>query len=316
MTRFAIGLGSNEGDRLSHLRFALERLESQFDVAAISSLYETEPVGGPEQGPYLNAVAIIDAEMEPDALLGALHEVEADAGRERIEHWGPRTLDLDIVATTGPALDTPELVIPHPRASEREFVLRPLAEIWPDADVGGARAGEAVLEVGSQGVDRLRRRWKDDSDTWFGALLVFVQLAWFGAIAVAFVVDGSLPGSGVGLTRIVGGVVALAGLLLAVWASRILGAALTAVPEPLAGSSLVETGPYALARHPIYGGVVLFLIGASLFVDSVVGLAMSVGLTLFFLFKSVYEERRLRVRYSGYQAYRARVRKRLVPYLL
>ena len=316
MTRFALGLGSNEGDRLGYMRAALGQLEAHTEVTALSSLYETEPVGGPEQGPYLNAVVIVDTDLGARDLLSLLQGIEADAGRKRVKRWGPRTLDLDIVTGEGVDLKSPDLVLPHPRAAEREFVLRPLTEVWPEADVGGTLAREALATVGDQGVDLLRRRWRDDSDRWVGWLLVGIQLAWFLAIALAFALDGSLPGDAVRFTRILGGGLALIGLLFAFWASRRLGPALTAVPEPLADSRLVETGPYALARHPIYGGIVLFLSGTALFLDSVVGLALVLGLAIFFMAKSSYEERRLRARYSGYRAYRERVRHRLIPFLL
>lgn len=316
MTRFALGLGSNQGDRLGHLRAALGQLETRTEVLGVSSLYETEPVGGPEQGPFLNAVVVVSTDMSAHDLLSLVQRVEDEAGRKRVERWGPRTLDLDIVAGEIADIESPDLVIPHPRAEEREFVLRPLTEVWPDADVGGTTASEALAVVGDQGVDLLRRHWRDDSDRWVGWALVGIQLAWFLAIALAFARDGSLPQEAVRFTHILGGGLALAGLVFALWASRRLGPALTAVPEPLSDSELVETGPYALARHPIYGGIVLFLAGTALILDSVFGLGLVLGLAVFFLAKSSYEERRLRSRYADYRAYRHRVRHRLIPFLL
>lgn len=316
MTRFALGLGSNQGDRLGHLRTALQQLQSEMDVIAVSSLYETEPIGGPEQGPFLNAVAVVDTDLSPQDLLALLQRFESEAGRQRVKRWGPRTLDLDILVSDGLALSTDDLVIPHPRATEREFVLRPLSEVWPDAPVDGLTAREALRTTDAQGVDLLRRQWSDDSDRWVGWVLVAIQLAWFIAIALAFAGDGGLPGESVRFTHILGGGLAFAGLILALWASRRLGPALTAVPEPMSGSQLIETGPYALARHPIYGGIVLFLAGTALFLDSVRGLGLVLGLGIFFVFKSSYEERRLRARYAGYRAYRRRVRHRLIPFLL
>ncbi len=316
MTRYALGLGSNQGDRLGHLRAALERLEANLQLVSLSSLYETEPVGGPEQGPYLNAVVVVETDSSPHELLSLLHSIEAEASRDRTQRWGPRTLDLDIVTGDGPFVKTHDLVIPHPRAAEREFVLRPLTEVWPDVLVDERTAAEALQSVPEQGVDLLRRHWIDDSDGWVGWVLVSIQLIWFLAIALAFAVDGDLPDQPVRFTHVLGGGIALVGLLLAFWASRRLGPALTAVPEPVSGSRLVETGPYALARHPIYGGIVLFLGGTALFLDSILGLALVVGLAGFFTVKSRYEERRLRVRYAEYRAYQRRVRQRLIPYLM
>ena len=316
MTRFAIGLGSNEGDRLANLRFGLEGLESLGSISGVSSLYETEPVGGPEQGPYLNAVALLDSELESDALLSGLHEIEAEAGRVRKERWGPRTLDLDIVTSDGPQVDHERLTIPHPRALEREFVLRPLAEVWADADIGDAvSAAQGLQKLDGQGVDLLRRNWRDDSDLWIGWVLVSVQMFWFVGIGLVFAIDGQLPRDRVELTHIVGGVFAFGGIALALWASRRLGPALKAVPAPAEGSDLVDTGPYALARHPIYGGIVLFLMGTALILDSVIGLVLTLVLAGFFAVKSSYEERLLRARHASYRSYSRRVRQRFIPFL-
>lgn len=285
-------------------------------MEAVSSLYETVPVGGPEQDPFLNAAVVLETGLEPRELLSELHMIESDAGRKRSARWGPRTLDLDILASEGAPIEDEDLVIPHPRAAEREFVLQPLSEVWPDADVGGATASTAARSIGDQGVDLLRRSWLDDSDTWVGTALVAVQFAWFIVIALAFAWDGSLPEGVVGFTHVAGAVMAFLGIVLAFSASRRLGPGLKAVPEPAKDARLIETGPYALSRHPIYGGLVLFLGGTAFFLDSVAGLALTAGLTGLFFVKSDYEERRLRVRYSGYRAYRQRVRHRLIPYLL
>lgn len=314
MTRYAVGLGSNQGDRLAHLRLAAELMERLGRVDAVSSLYETAPVGGPEQGPFLNAVAVIESQMEPAELLSELHEIEARAGRERAVRWGPRTLDLDILASDGPPLTTDQLNVPHPRASEREFVLRPLSEVWPDADVGGRSALDALAGLEDQGVDRLRRSWLDDRDRWIGWALVAAQMAWFAAIALALFLDGAVPTS-LDAKALVGVVLAVGGAGLALESSRRLGPSLTPLPDPTDGATLVENGPYAFARHPIYGGVALFMLGASVVFGSLVGVALSLGLFGFFYLKTGFEERRLRVRYGGYHSYRQRVRPRLLPYL-
>jgi 2-amino-4-hydroxy-6-hydroxymethyldihydropteridine diphosphokinase len=315
VTRYAIGLGSNQGDRLANLRFGLQGLASLGSVSGISSLYETEPIGGPDQPPYLNAVVLLDTDLRPERLLSGLLEIEADAGRVRQVRWGPRTLDLDIVTSDGPHVRHEQLEIPHPRAGEREFVLRPLVELWPDADVNGVKAAEGLPVLDEQGVDLLRRHWSDDSDLWIGWLLVSIQMIWFLGIGLVFITSGGLPENGVGLTHIVGVLVAVSGIALALSASRRLGRSLRAVPEPVEGSDLVETGPYAMARHPIYGGIVLFLAGAALFLDSAIGLVLTFGLAGFFTLKSAYEERRIRARHAGYRSYSRRVRHRLIPFL-
>lgn len=315
MTRYAIGLGSNQGDRLAHLRFGHEELTEIGTIVSTSPLYETEPVGGPEQPPFLNAVVVFEAELAPSSLLSELQRIEAEAGRARTIRWGPRTLDLDIVAASGEPIAGPELEIPHPRADQRRFVLEPLAEIWPEADVGGRSAAAALAELPDQGVDRLRTDWADDRDRWLGVALVTVQFAWFAAIGLTLVLDGSVPDR-IDVTTVAGLVLALVGVGLAVQASRRLGPGLTASPEPVDGGQLVDSGPYAYSRHPIYGGIGLFMFGASAVLQSLPALALSVGLLGFFYLKAGYEERRLRVRYAGYRSYMLRVRSRLIPFLL
>ncbi len=128
-----LGLGSNLGDRLANLRAAVARLAAAGQVLAVSSLYETEPVGGPPgQPPYYNACCHLRTALPPLELLRFLKAVEAEQGREEGPRWGPRTLDLDILLYDDLALQTPHLEIPHPRLAERAFVLVPLAEIAPD----------------------------------------------------------------------------------------------------------------------------------------------------------------------------------------
>ncbi len=139
MTRVAIALGSNLGDRLDHLRAGASGLSAVGDVVDVSSVFETDPVGGPEQGRYLNAVVLLDTDLAPDDLLEALLGIERTRGRVRDERWGPRTLDLDIVVFGDRRIETPGLVVPHPRAHERGFVLGPLVEVWPDAVLADGR---------------------------------------------------------------------------------------------------------------------------------------------------------------------------------
>ncbi len=317
MTRYAIGLGSNLGDRPSHLRLAVKRLGEVGAAGAVSSLYESAPVGGPPQDPFLNAVVIVESDLEPMALLDRLQEIEAEAGRVRRSRWGPRTLDLDIISSDGDSVSEEALHIPHPRAAEREFVLRPLVEVWPQARMAsGTSASEAIKDVEGQGVDRLARLWSGDHRPWLGRLFVGFQFTWFLAIAVAMASDGTLPEGAADVTRFVGGMVAVVGGALAFISSRRLGPGLTALPEPRSDAVLIETGPYALARHPIYGGVTLFILGAAMIVDSLLGVFLSLALLPFFYLKSEYEERTLRIRYPEYRAYRERVTRRLIPFLI
>ena len=151
-----MGLGSNLGDRWSHLRRAVDQLRAgnRAPVTAVSHVYETSPVGGPEgQGPYLNVVVelAVSPGADPYRLLEECRRLEAAAGRVRAVRWGPRTLDADVLWIDGVALDDPELTVPHPRWRERRFVLAPLAELAPDlVDAGDLEdAGGEVAVVGT-----------------------------------------------------------------------------------------------------------------------------------------------------------------------
>ena len=128
--RAFIALGSNLGDRESYLRLAVAGLSP---IVAQSQVYETDPVGGPDdQGAYLNMVVELETTLDPFALLRRCQRIEGEAMRQRVVHWGPRTLDVDIVLYDDVVIDSPELVVPHPRFAERRFVLTPLSEIAPD----------------------------------------------------------------------------------------------------------------------------------------------------------------------------------------
>lgn len=130
MTRRAfIGLGSNLGDRRAHLEHAAGHLP---DVVKLSSIWETAPVGGPEQGSYLNMVVQLSTDRTARQLLDACWEQERYAERERKERWGPRTLDADVLWIDGEILDDHDLTVPHPRMFERAFVLVPLRELAPE----------------------------------------------------------------------------------------------------------------------------------------------------------------------------------------
>lgn len=130
MTRAFIGLGSNLGDRLANLRIGIAAFGD--DVVDVSPVYETDPVGGPEQDDYLNAVVELDTLLSPRRLLEVAMQAEQSAGRVRRVVNGPRTLDVDILWLEGATVDEADLVVPHPRMRERRFVLAPLRDLAPD----------------------------------------------------------------------------------------------------------------------------------------------------------------------------------------
>jgi 2-amino-4-hydroxy-6-hydroxymethyldihydropteridine diphosphokinase len=125
--RAYLGLGSNLGDRRSHLRAAVAALP---DVVAVSPVYETDPVGGPPgQHPYLNLVVALETELSPRQLLDVARTLEEAAGRVRTERHGPRTLDVDVLLVGDLTVRDDDLVVPHPRMWQRRFVLAPLADL-------------------------------------------------------------------------------------------------------------------------------------------------------------------------------------------
>lgn len=149
MTRAYLGLGSNLGDRLAHLQRAVEALAGTagIQVVAVSSVYETAPVGGPAQDDFLNAVAAIDTELAPRDLLAAATTVEQLEERVREVRWGPRTLDVDILLYDDERIAEPDLEIPHPRMQQRAFVLAPLRDVAPDLVELPAEGWEGVKET-------------------------------------------------------------------------------------------------------------------------------------------------------------------------
>ena len=133
LRRAFIGLGSNLGDRQAALRQGVTQLEAGGDVVAVSPLYETEPVGGPEdQGAFLNVVVELATADSPRQLLIRCQALEEAAHRVRTVRFGPRTLDADVLLVGDLTVDEPDLVVPHPRMWERRFVLQPLADLAPE----------------------------------------------------------------------------------------------------------------------------------------------------------------------------------------
>jgi len=156
--RASLALGANLGDARATVEAAigaLERLPSTRLIAR-SSLYRTTPVGYADQPDFINAVALVETLLAPRALLDALLDLEQAQGRTRTFANAPRTLDLDILLYDGQTIHEPGLTIPHPRMHDRAFVLVPLAEIMPDADIPGqGRVAELVQRLDTRGVARL-----------------------------------------------------------------------------------------------------------------------------------------------------------------
>jgi 2-amino-4-hydroxy-6-hydroxymethyldihydropteridine diphosphokinase len=149
--RAYLGLGSNLGDRLAHLQFGLDGLAGRAGrVVAISPVYETQPVGGPPQPDFLNAVVAVETTLSPRELLDVAKALEAGAGREPPnpeKRWGPRRLDIDVLMVGDERVDEPDLVVPHPRIHQRAFVLAPLADVAPDLVVAPTAGWQGVRRV-------------------------------------------------------------------------------------------------------------------------------------------------------------------------
>jgi 2-amino-4-hydroxy-6-hydroxymethyldihydropteridine diphosphokinase len=152
MVRAVLSIGSNLGDRLANLQSTVD--EFRPEILAVSAVYRTAPWGGVDQDEFLNAVLLVRAD-DPDKLLQRTQELERAADRVREIRWGPRTLDVDIVDFDGISRDTPDLILPHPRAQERAFVLAPWADVEPDATLPGyGPIRELLSALANQGVAR------------------------------------------------------------------------------------------------------------------------------------------------------------------
>ncbi len=140
-----VGLGSNLGDRFATIREAVRRLKRVpgVSVPRVSTLRETAPVGVAEQPPFWNGVAEVACAVEPEELLEHLLRIEKELGRVRAKRWGPRTIDLDLLLFGSRRVRSERLTVPHPRLTERRFVLEPLAELCPERIVPGTRRSVA-----------------------------------------------------------------------------------------------------------------------------------------------------------------------------
>lgn len=151
MRRVYLSLGSNLGDREGYLRRALEMLAELpgTRVVAASSMIETPPWGKTDQPAFLNMAAELETSLTPEELLEKIHKIETALDRQRTEHWGPRTLDIDLLVFDGEERDTPALKLPHPFLTQRRFVLEPLAEIAPDLVVQGKTVRQWLVALAS-----------------------------------------------------------------------------------------------------------------------------------------------------------------------
>ncbi len=153
--RVVLGLGANLGDAAATLQGAVTALAQARGVRVVtcSGVFATAPVGGPPDQPeFLNAVVTVTTTLTPHELLRLCHGIEAAAGRERVVRWGPRTLDIDIIDFAGRVMDEPDLVLPHPRAADRAFVLAPWAQIAADDRLGSERVQDVLARLPHEGV--------------------------------------------------------------------------------------------------------------------------------------------------------------------
>ena len=155
-TSATLGLGGNLGDVVGAFAYALARLKAAQGVGEVrgSSVYRTPPWGKVDQPDFLNMAALVETTLPARKLLDLCLEIERGMGRQRLERWGPRTLDVDILIYGDATIDEPDLKVPHPRMFERAFVLAPLAEIAPGLSVGGRTIAQALEAVDRAGIER------------------------------------------------------------------------------------------------------------------------------------------------------------------
>jgi len=314
MTRAVLALGSNLGDRLAYMRRGVASLERVGVVQAVSSLYETEPIGGPAQGRFLNAAVAVETDLSAQKLLQAVLEIENEAGRVRDIRWGPRTLDIDVITYGDERIDQADLTIPHPRAVERRFVLAPVAEIAPDVAVGERlTAGQALEGSTAGGIHRWCGDWRTEGPSLgtLGVVLVGLQFLLFVVFAVVSVFTADVTPEPWRIA--VGLAIALLGGVLVAGAFFVLGTQLSALPDPRPGGRLVQGNVFAIVRHPIYGGLLLGGVGSAVMLASSWSLLPLAALAALFRFKSEMEERALTIAHPEYASYRIRVPRRFIP---
>ncbi len=151
-----LGLGGNLGDPVAAFAAALAGLDAHPGVTlrAVSSVWRTPPWGRLDQPEFLNMAVLVETALPARELLTLVLAIEKGQGRERIERWGPRTLDIDILSYGDAVIDEPGLQVPHPRLAERAFALAPLAEIAPGMVVGGRKVGDLLAELGDETIRR------------------------------------------------------------------------------------------------------------------------------------------------------------------
>jgi len=161
-----LGLGGNLGDPVTNMRQALQTLDARADltVTAVSRLFRTPPWGKLDQPWFVNACAAVDTDLGPRDLLELCLATERGLKRERLERWGPRTIDLDVLDYGGRPYEDDALTLPHPRMGLRAFVLVPLAEIAPDFTVDGYSIAEAIAALGGEGIEAA----SEDGTWWRG----------------------------------------------------------------------------------------------------------------------------------------------------
>jgi len=175
-----LALGSNLGDRYAHLEAAVVSLGDLGVVAEGSPIYETAPVGGPEQGPYLNAVVALDTEMSARELLNGLFAIETSLGRVRTERWGPRTLDLDILTYGDETIHELGLTVPHPEIRNRRFVLTPLADVVPGLSDSNGTYASSIEDVSGQFIRRVTGPFDPANTRWMDGIEAATELTTVG----------------------------------------------------------------------------------------------------------------------------------------
>ena len=159
-----LGLGGNVGDPATNMAAALKLMDVRPDcrIVTVSRLYRTPPWGKTDQDWFFNACALIETTLEPDALLDLCLGLEKEMNRVRIERWGPRTLDIDILTYEGVTSDAERLLLPHPRIAERAFVLIPLCDYAPETVIGMQSARDLLTKVDAGGIEQV----SEDGNWW------------------------------------------------------------------------------------------------------------------------------------------------------